>query len=79
MDGTNMASRYIDVKPGDWIRFRSRYYCGGRLAEVHALGFDERSGPYAVTAEGNVALERILEIRRKPIAVVLMPRGTESG
>ena len=66
-----------DVRPGDWIKYRSSYYRGGRLAEVHALGADARCGPYAVTAEGNVLLERVMEIRRRPIdvlAIVPLPR-----
>ncbi len=67
-----------DVKPGDWIKYRSSYYGGGRLAEVHALGSDARCGPYAVTAEGNVLLERIIEIRRRPISVLVIPRLSAS-
>lgn len=63
-----------DVKPGDWIKYRSGYYGSGRLAEVHAIGADVHSGPYAVTMEGNVLFERILEIRRRPINVVVFPK-----
>ena len=69
----NAPKNADDVKPGDWIKYRSGYYGGGRLAEVHALGADEHSGPYAVTTEGNVLFDRILEIRRRPINVILMP------
>lgn len=61
-----------DLQPGDWIKYRSGYYGSGRLAEVHALGSDVHSGPYAVTTEGNVLFERILEIRRRPINVVVL-------
>jgi hypothetical protein len=63
-----------EVRPGDWIKYRSSYYGGGRLAEVHALGADERCGAYAVTAEGNVLLERVIEIRRRPIEVFAVAR-----
>jgi hypothetical protein len=66
--------RPLDVQPGDWIKYRSGYYGSGRLAEVHALGSDENSGAYAVTTEGNVLFERILEIRRRPLNVVVLPR-----
>ena len=67
------ARRYEldDVHPGDWIRYRSTYYSGGRLAEVHAVGTDEHAGPFAVTTEGKVLFDRILEIRRRPIGVVV--------
>jgi hypothetical protein len=65
-----------DIQPGDWIKYRSGYYGSGRLAEVHALGRDERSGDYAVTTEGNVLFERILEIRRRPINVVVFPKSS---
>lgn len=65
-----------DVKAGDWIRYRSGYYGSGRLAEVHAIAVDVRSGPYAVTTEGNVLFSRILEIRRRPINVVTFPPRT---
>jgi len=66
-----------DVQPGDWIKYRSGYYGSGRLAEVHALGSDVHSGPYAVTTEGNVLFDRILEIRRRPLNVVVFPaRGS---
>jgi hypothetical protein len=61
-----------DVQPGDWIKYRSGYYGSGRLAEVHAVAVDSHSGPYAVTTEGNVLFARILEIRRRPINVVMM-------
>lgn len=50
------------MRPGDWIKYRSSYYGRGRLAEVHAIDVDVRPGPHAVTTEGNVLLERILEI-----------------
>jgi len=63
-----------DVRPGDWIKYRSGYYGSGRLAEVHAVDSDEHSGPYAVTTEGNVLFDRILEIRRRPLNVVVIPR-----
>ena len=63
-----------DVRPGDWIKYRSGYYGNGRLAEVHAIAADVHSGPYAVTTEGNVLFSRILEIRRRPINVVAFPR-----
>lgn len=66
--------RSEDVQPGDWIKYRSGYYGGGRLAEVHAVGRDEHSGAYAVTSEGQVLLERILEIRRRPINVLVFPK-----
>lgn len=62
-----------DVRPGDWIKYRSGYYGSGRLAEVHAIASDVHSGPYAVTTEGNVLFSRILEIRRRPINVVAFP------
>jgi hypothetical protein len=66
-----------DVQPGDWIKYRSGYYGSGRLAEVHALGSDVHSGPYAVTTEGNVLFDRILEIRRRPLNVFVLPaRGS---
>ena len=78
MDATTSAPGYPgdDVKPGDWIKFRSEYYRDGRLAEVHALGADERSGPFAVTTEGEVLFSRILEIRRRPINVIVIPPRT---
>ena len=60
-----------DVQPGDWIKYRSGYYGSGRLAEVHALGSDAHSGEYAVTTEGNVLFDRILEIRRRPLNVAI--------
>jgi hypothetical protein len=63
-----------DVRPGDWIKYRSGYYGSGRLAEVHALGADEHSGAYAVTTEGNVLFERILEVRRRPLDVLVFPK-----
>ena len=63
------------VQPGDWIRYRSGYYGGGRLAEVHALGSDEHSGLYAVTTEGNVLFDRILEVRRRPLNVIVFPKS----
>jgi hypothetical protein len=63
-----------DIKPGDWIRYRSGYYGGGRLAVVHGIGTDARSGDYAVTTEGNVLFDRIIEVRRLPLNVaVLVP------
>jgi hypothetical protein len=78
MSSTRDASKYRpgDIQPGDWIKYRSGYYGSGRLAEVHALGSDEHSGAYAVTTEGNVLFERILEIRRRPINVVVLPRSS---
>jgi len=63
-----------DIEPGDWIKYRSGVYGGGRLAEVHALGTDVHSGAYAVTTEGNVLFGRILEVRRRPLNVVVFPR-----
>ena len=60
-----------DIQPGDWIRFQSGYYGSGRLAEVHGLGSDERSGPFAVTTEGRVLLGRILEVRRRALNVLV--------
>lgn len=62
-----------DVQVGDWIKYRSEYYGSGRLAEVHALGSDVHSGDYAVTTEGNVLFDRILEVRRRPINVLVFP------
>ena len=62
-----------DIQPGDWIRYRSEYYGGGRLAEVHAVSDDMHSGPYAVTPEGNVLFTRILEVRRRPLNVLVFP------
>jgi hypothetical protein len=77
MSATTKARFYgpQDVKPGDWIKYRSSYYESGRLAEVHALGSDARCGPYAVTAEGNILLERIVEIRRRPLSVLALTRS----
>jgi hypothetical protein len=77
MNATTKARFYgpEDVKPGDWIKYRSSYYAAGRLAEVHALGSDARCGPYAVTAEGDVLLERIIEVRRRPISVLVVRRS----
>ena len=66
-----------DIQPGDWIRYRSEYYGGGRLAEVHGLGNDVHSGDYAVTTEGRVLLGRILEVRRRPLDVLVFPRSGE--
>jgi hypothetical protein len=65
----------VDIQPGDWIKYRSEYYGSGRLAEVHGLGTDLHSGDYAVTSEGNVLFDRILEVRRRPINVVVFPRS----
>ena len=64
-----------DIRPGDWIKYRSEYYGTGRLAEVHGLGSDSNAGPYAVTVEGNVLLSRILEVRRRPLEVLVFPAG----
>jgi hypothetical protein len=64
-----------DIQPGDWIKYRSGYYGSGRLAEVHGLGEDLHSGPYAVTAEGNVLFSRVLEVRRRPLNVLVFPTG----
>jgi hypothetical protein len=61
-----------DIQPGDWIKYRSEYYGGGRLAEVHGLGSDVHSGAYAVTTEGNVLFNRILEVRRRPLNVLVL-------
>lgn len=65
-----------DIRPGDWIKYQSGYYGSGRVAEVHALGEDYRSGPYAVTTEGNVLFSRILEVRRRPLNVLVFPGCT---
>ena len=80
MSSTSQAPKYGagDIKPGDWIRYRSEYYGSGRLAEVHGLGSDVHSGAYAVTSEGNVLFGRILEVRRRPINVVVLP-GSAGG
>lgn len=67
-----------DVQPGDWIRYRSSHYGAGRLAEVHAIGTDAHCGPFAVTSEGNVLFERILELRRRPLNVVVLPRRPQA-
>lgn len=75
MPAERNSYRPDDVQPGDWIKYRSGYYGSGRLAEVHAVGGDVHSGPYAVTTEGNVLFDRILEIRRRPINVVVLPRS----
>ena len=64
-----------DIEAGDWIKYRSGYYGGGRLAEVHALGSDERSGAFCVTTEGNVLFDRIIEVRRRPLNVLVFPRA----
>ena len=64
-----------DVRPGDWIKYCSSYYGAGRLAEVHAVGTDAHSGDYAVTSEGNVLFERIIEVRRQPLNVVAFVVG----
>lgn len=75
MSSTDQTPKYAagDIRPGDWIKYRSGYYGSGRLAEVHALGSDVRSGDYAVTTEGNVLFDRILEVRRRPISVLVFP------
>jgi hypothetical protein len=65
-----------DIQPGDWIKYQSGYYGSGRLAEVHGLGADFHSGDYAVTSEGNVLFSRILEVRRRPLSVLVF-RGCE--
>jgi hypothetical protein len=76
MSSINDAPRFeaTDVQAGDWIRYRSAHYGSGRITEVHAIASDPHSGPYAVTAEGDVLFERILEIRRRPIKVVVLRR-----
>ena len=61
-----------EVNVGDWIRFRSEYSSSGRLAEVHAVGIDAQSRSYAVTSEGRILFERILKLRRRPIAAFVM-------
>jgi hypothetical protein len=77
MSSTRQKYRQGDVQPGDWIKYRSGYYGCGRLAEVHALGSDAHSGDYAVTTEGNVLFDRILEIRRRPLNVAIYaPRAS---
>ena len=75
MSSSRSKRRYVpgDIQLGDWIKYRSEYYGSGRLAEVHALGSDVHSGDYAVTSEGNVLFERILEVRRRPINVLVFP------
>jgi hypothetical protein len=51
-----------DAMVGDWIRYRSGYYGSGRLAVVRSLGIDDASsGPYAVTDEGNVLFDQIVD------------------
>ena len=77
MSSTCQTRRYVagDIQLGDWIKYRSEYYGGGRLAEVHALGTDVHSGDYAVTTEGNVLFDRILEVRRRPINVLVFPQS----
>ena len=75
MSSTRPTRKYVagDIQLGDWIKYRSEYYGGGRLAEVHALGTDVHSGDYAVTTEGNVLFNRILEVRRRPLNVLAFP------
>ena len=75
MSSSRSKRRYVpgDIQLGDWIKYRSEYYGSGRLAEVHALGSDVHSGDYAVTTEGNVLFDRILEVRRRPINVLVFP------
>jgi hypothetical protein len=64
-----------EIQAGDWIKYKSGYYGSGRLAEVHGVAADERSGAYAVTTEGNVLFDRILEIRRRPLNVFVLPKS----
>jgi len=80
MYSTRPKNRYVagDIQLGDWIKYRSEYYGSGRLAEVHALGSDVHSGDYAVTTEGNVLFDRILEVRRRPINVLVFPASPPS-
>jgi hypothetical protein len=75
MSSYRKPRKYVsgDIQPGDWIKYRSEYYGSGRLAEVHALGSDVHSGDYAVTAEGNVLFDRVLEVRRRPLNVLVFP------
>jgi hypothetical protein len=77
MSSNSQTRRYVagDIQLGDWIKYRSEYYGSGRLAEVHALGTDVHSGDYAVTTEGNVLFDRILEVRRRPINLLVFPRS----
>ena len=77
MSSARQTRKYVagDIQLGDWIKYRSEYYGSGRLAEVHGLGSDVHSGAYAVTSEGNVLFERILEVRRRPINVVVLPQS----
>ena len=77
MSSASESPKYVpgDIRAGDWIKYRSGYYGSGRLAEVHALGCDVRSGDYAVTTEGNVLFSRILEVRRRPISVLVFPKS----
>jgi len=63
-----------DIQLGDWIKYRSEYYGSGRLADVHGLSEDLHSGPFAVTTEGHVLLDRILEVRRRPLNVLVFPK-----
>jgi hypothetical protein len=72
MSSARPTYRPGDIQPGDWIKYRSGYYGSGRLAEVHGVGADVHSGAYAVTTEGNVLFERILEVRRRPINVIVL-------
>ena len=46
MSSSRQPRKYVsgDIRPGDWIKYRSEYYGSGRLAEVHALGSDVHSG-----------------------------------
>ena len=78
MNATQNARPPAGVHVGDWIKYRSDYYGRGRLAEVHALGVDEHSGAFAVTTEGHVLFERILEIRHRPIDLVVMPQNSNT-
>ena len=77
MSSTREGPKYApgDIQAGDWIKYRSGYYGSGRLAEVHALGSDVHSGDFAVTTEGNVLFSRILEVRRRPISVLVFPKS----
>ena len=64
-----------DIRPGDWIKYRSSYYGGGRVTEVEAIATMGPSGVYAITTEGNVPLRQILEVRRYPSNVLELKVG----
>ena len=59
-------------------RFLRCRNCGQKVAEAHAVGIDADSQSYAVTSEGRILFERILEVRRRPISVLVI-RDRRSG